>query len=123
MTDLVFDSTGGPDSNRREPEVKARLPWPVGPLVTGRLGADDPRTVLVRRLAHTNPEGWVVVPASELQAVIRMRLCRSNRVFEADEDGPRSPMTAHCILEAGHPSDHTNGYFSWPAQLIPVEGM
>jgi len=99
------------------------MEWPSG-LYVGGYAPGDPRVVLMERAHHETAEGFVVVKASEIKAVFQMRVCRSTRVFDRDEDGPTKPMTAHCVEEAGHRTSHSNGYYTWrdPLPHIPSSG-
>lgn len=87
---------------------------PTGTLVATHFGRGDPREQLRKRMMTPGPDGWVMVRADELRAVIEMRVCRAAQIFERDEDGPMAPMRAHCVLQAGHRGDHSNGYYRWP---------
>lgn len=99
-------------------EVERYPPWPSGRYV-GRYSPGDPRLALMERNRHATHEGFVIVKASEIKAVYEMRVCRATRLFDRDEDGPTPPMTAHCVEEAGHRGDHSNGYYTWQATLPP----
>ncbi len=129
---LVFDNTGGPSPNETIGWYQSKLPWPSGPLSCllrhqgpvhrpGLFNDDDPREALRKRLRHIGPDDYVIVKASEIEAVYQMRICRSTHDFDRDEDGPTAVHTAYCILEAGHTRRHTNGYHSWDAEQIPVK--
>lgn len=122
----VWDNTGGdsPDEKTRR-WGDAKTPWPVGPFdgLEYLFPTDDPRsTVLLRakqRMDLGDKGRWVLVEESEIDALLRLRICRSTHVFSS-EIGLTKPFTAHCIFQAGHTGYHSNGYYTWEPQLIVV---
>lgn len=115
----VWDNTGGSSAEAKPEWYEAQTFWPVGPIVSQPYRGSDPRRVLGKSLNQVGRDGYVIVKAAEIKAIIEMRVCRSTRDFDRDEDGPLTPMTAHCIHEAGHVGHHGNGYYTWSARIIP----